>query len=323
MKCFFALIMLAVALALTGCGEVADLLDGTVEKSVTLNRVFHDGISERNVQHALIVEAVRVSGGQAIPTGLVSLETLADRIDIDQSGEADVQFFVEGHLRNKSALAAQLTIFAISESDPALAPREVGSITLAAGETRELTGADELDQTPEEIDARLRELFATLGANFQLTPIIQVTGGDQEGVAVDWIFFSSMPAYRHTEEMFDPAEVGQYRKNIKSIDKVRLTGTIANDGANLAEVRLYLSSQAVPNPETDLVAQATIMPNEQIYGEDLLLADGAKIITERLKNVLDGGDAFYTLVIVSRDPLKVQSDRLQLAIQVTAEREIF
>jgi len=311
------------ALAAAGCGDVAELMDGEVEKTLTVERLLHDGSSERDVRHSLVVEAIRVSGGQTAAAPVAAIDNLAEEIDVAIAGEGEVQFFVQGHLRNRGEEPIRVVVAAQAHPAVDQQPLTIGSITLAAGETRELVGPNEMDQSAEEVNANFQELFLSLEAGYEITPFVTVEGDSQDDLMVDWIFFATTPVYRHTEQLFEDSEIRKYRKNIRSLDSVKLKGQVANLGEGRAVVRLYVSNTIDPDPEEDLVAEAVLEPGQTLDGASLLVAGGLNRIAARLDDLLSGGEAFYTLVAVSESPLTISSDSLELALKVTAFKEVF
>lgn len=311
------------ALAAAGCEDVSELMDGEVEKTLTVERLLHDGSSERDVRHALVVQAIKVQGGQTATAPVTSVEALAEEIEVAIAEEGEVRFFVQGHLRNRGEEPIRVFVAAQAASVTDQAPLPIGSLTLAAGESKELVGLNDLDQSADEVDANLRELFLSLDDGYEITPVVTVEGDSRDALMIDWIFFATTPVYRHTEQLFEDSEVQKYRENIRSLDSVSLKGEVANLGEDPAVVRLYVSKAVDPDAAEDLVAEAVIEPGQALGGSSLLVAGGLDRIAARLDNLLDGGQAFYTLVVVSEAPLTINSDSLELALKVTAFKEIF
>jgi hypothetical protein len=320
--CVRAVALLAATVLLAGCGDLQNLIEGATRRTVTIHQSISDSTKERGNDYATLMNDQSIAAGQARTAGRISLDDLAEQIDVASRGLGNVRFFISGRFRNFGGGAATVTIYLAPnpESGQAPAPQLICSFGLAPGQTRKLASPEDLNPGADEIDARLKAVLATLDDSLLVLPVVQAQGS---GVAVDFLQIATLPFYWSGDEM-DPSQYDQYADSVKEIGDGEIKGSVSNLGGDVAEVSLYATDKSDPDaPESTLVGYALLSPGQTAEGSEMLVEGGDEEIKNAFKALLDGRVMAYDYIITSPSPLKVQADNLRVQVNIVVEAQLF
>lgn len=314
-------VVLFIALFLVaGCGTIEDMIEGATARTIQVEQSIHNTTSERGAKSATVVEDLLLTNGQSRNLGPVSVSELADAIDVATLQIGATRFWMELDMRNRGNTAASVTLTLVSGGDGEVI--DVLTLPLSAGQNASVGAPTELTAASEAMHKRLLAVFDGVGEQYLVTPIVTVQGGDANGVYIDRVELCALPTYLRSE-LLSPDELSAYSRHIEGVHDAKLSGTMTNEGAAVAEVRFYLSGLEGLDPASDLIAQAYLSPGETIEGADLLLDGGEGRIEQAMEDVIDGDEKIYDFTIVSAAPIKVRSDDLRIEIAVDVEADIF
>jgi len=320
---FMTIVTLLFATTMLGCGDIEDMIEKATERTISIERTILDSTSERSVKSVTVVESIKVQHNDTYEVGMISIDDLAERIEVSRLGLGEVRYFVRGHIYNLSNEPALLRLTVIPNSEAGeLSPVEIGSITLAPQEELYLEQMGEMDQSGETIHQRLQSVFHNLDERYLIDPIIQVEGDMEKGVHVSWLKLSALPVLWRTEAV--PAgPLSSYKKNFRNVYDATLAGSITNKGTNLAEVSIYLGIGEEVDPEADLIAHAFLAPGETLHGFELLVEGGAARIRDSIEAMIEGETVHRDFVVVSTEPLTVKGKSLRLEAKVVVGVDVF
>ncbi|NLH50212.1 MAG: hypothetical protein GX444_16655 [Myxococcales bacterium] len=319
---FWAVLILIAFLGLTGCNSIEDMIQEATQQTVSVSRTISNTTSERDIQSVTVVEGVNVAGGQAIPAGVAKVEKLADRIEVTRLGMAEVRFFVKAYVENNSKLAAFVTLYAIPNAEGIGEPMPIGNITLAPFEKREVVNPGDMDEGADTIHENLKAIFLALGDDYELSPIIQVQGSNSQGVTADFVQLSAQPVLWDSDLM-SPGSLPSFKKNVKRVYDAKLEGSITNYGANVAEVKIYLTIDPEAPLEDTLLARAFLAPGETLAGYEIEVEGGGHMIKNAFESMIEGQKLVQDFVVLSEDPFSVKCRNLRLHAKLVVEADIF
>jgi hypothetical protein len=309
-------------IALSGCGDIEEMIEEATQQNITVTRTIHNSNSERDIKTATVMEAVSVAPGQAMAAGAASVDKLSERIEVSRLGLGEVRFFVRGHIRNLADTPALVTLSAIPNNNAALGEVNIGTITLLPGEDLRLENPSDMDQNSDSIHENMAAIFHNLDNDYTVNPVVEVQCAGNGGVIVDWVKFIALPTYWRTGEL-SPGGLMSYKKNVERIYDAGLEGSVKNTGDYLAEVLVYISDGKEIDPENDLIGHAFLEPGEKAEGFEILQSGGATKIKNAFKNMVNGQAMVYDFVVVSEQPLKVKSRNLRIKAKLTVQADIF
>jgi hypothetical protein len=309
-------------LALTGCNSIEDMIQEATQQTISISRTISNSTSERDIQSVTVAQGVMVAGGQAIPAGVASVDKLAERIEVTRLGLAEVRFFVRAYVVNNSKLAAFVTLYAIPNAEGTGEPMPIGSIALAPFEKREIMNPGDMDQGADTIHENLKAIFLSLQDDYELNPIIQVQGSNSQGVTADYVQLSAQPVLWDSELM-SPGSLPSFKKNVKRVYDAKLEGSITNYGENVAEVKIYLTTDPEADLEDNLLAEAFMAPGETLAGFEIEVEGGGDKIKNAFEAMIGGQKLSQDFVVLSDDPFSVKCRNLRLHAKLVVEADIF
>jgi len=320
-RVWIAFVILSVAL-MAGCTSIEDMIEEATQQDVTVSRTVHDSDSERGIKAATVVEAASITAGNFHSPGVVSIDLLAERIDVVRLGLADVRFFVKASVRNDSNVPAVVTFYAVPNGDPNGDPIAIGSLALNPNESARIENPGEMDQDAVTVDDNLHAVLDQLDENYEIIPAVLVQGSAAASVSVNWVQVAAMPAYLKSEDL-SPGSLRTYGKNVKGIHECKLAGSVTNTGEEYADVQLFLNAGVESDEEEILIAERFLGPGEEVTGLDMTVEGGDDAIKDAFKRMIKGDDAGFDYVIVSQQPLQVKGNNLRIQCKLTVEADIF
>jgi hypothetical protein len=320
-RTFGAFFILLSIFLLAGCGSIEDMIEDATRQEITISRTVHDSTSERNVPSATVVEAVSLYNADSIAIGPVSIDPIADPIEISRLGLGNVKFYVRGDLRNQGNSPAVVTFKVIPNNAPGVAPVTIGTITVPAKSRLDLDLPGDMDQDAETIHATLQGVVHQLDDAYLVNPIIEVAGGGGDRIDVDAIRIAAVPTYWR-EGVLSPGGIGSFAKDVEDVNAGALMGDVTNKGTFFAEVSVFLTSEDADATETELLAHAMLAPGEKIAGFDMLVDDGKAMIEDAFWQMVNGKKVNFDFVVVSEQPLKVKSNNLRLQAELVVQADV-
>lgn len=325
MKTATWLIFILTALMVAGCGAIEDMIQDATARTFTVSRTIHDSTSDRSFKSVLVIDELTVRSGGYKAGGAVSLEELADRIDVSRLGLADVDFFLRGSLENRSSQMAFVTVAAVpnGQLDQVV---ELGTLTLGPRQLLRLEGPNDAGAAAAQINANLADLLGQLDDTYQVNVVIDVNSAGAEGVLVHQLRIAGQPVYLRSREI-DADGVDDHGGKLTGIHGATLTGTVTNAGNGPAEIYVYLALEneggSDLEPRYVLVAETLLDPGATAAGEDMMIEEAGANIESAFKRLIDGQTVAYAFVAVSDEPLTIHSDNLRAEIKIDVEADIF
>jgi hypothetical protein len=297
-----------------GCNVLNDLVGDLTEHTITVSQTIENDSVVSEYYFTPIAENILVAAGQTQIVGPCSLSSLADPIEISQLGLGQMAFFFTVQMANLGDAGATV-LFAMSPNAPGQSAVGVTELHLSPQQSLTISPPQTLSGNVAAINGRLTSVFNQLDADQNIYLAIAVEGGDANGVLIQQIGIATPPAYLQTQKITADG-LSAYRKDISRVYDPELLGGIYNNGAGVAEVRLYLRRSNEANQPDDPIGLADINPGDSVAGDQLIQAGGYDRIQQAFGEVMDGAIMNYYYTAISTQTIDITSDDLRIQAKV-------
>ncbi len=322
MKAVWILSFLSLAVILSGCDVIEDIIAGETARTITIQQDLLNQTTERAARGVDLAGNVVVTSGQSGSLAPVSVGDLADAIDVATDGMGPVQFFLVASVSNRSSSAVTITFSMYPENDSS-AQAEIVSFSLGAYQAAGFDTAVLSNASTAQIHQNLKSVFDLVDEDYTVVPVVTVQGGDANGVLINQYRIWTPPTYLRRDTL-----AGDSLPGAVEIDRVydtKLQGAITNEGSAQTLVRIYLTEAGADQEAVDagLVAETILSPGQTILGQDMVLEGAEDKVSAAFDSFADGADVYYSLVMMSTNQIDVSSDDLQLYAKVEVHADIF
>lgn len=317
----FVTLAVIIAILDSGCGEIQEAIDDYTSKTITISHTIYDQTAERSSRSQVIIEQLVAQNGVPKTPGLTDVSEMMDPIAVSQIADGMVWFYFKAQIDNLGDTAAEVNLVLIPNSLEE-SPIVIGTVSLAARQNLSIKLPADLGAGATSVHLRIKEAVGLLDENLSLVPVILVEGGDSRGVLVESLSLAATPVYWRSKELGD-ASLSSYEEYFDGVHDTELTGTVTNLSEYQAEILIYLAIGDDDDLSDNLVAEYVLEPGEVISGEDMLVENAEDQMENAIEQAIKGKIVTVEFVIVSVQPVYVETDELKIKAKIDVSADLF